>query len=218
MNRVPWNFLLTYEEGKNVFIEAIKELFEYIKTEYFTIDYGEYSNLGISGANMGGVSVEFIIIFGMLGMVVACFMGAFNKGTLGGFIRTLLRNDCLSPESAKTLGELGYLKNTAVRSSLKNGYLKKFVHCVEDDQGVLKSSENKEGTVLFNDAHFYIPEADKYKVEVRFEGKKTHPFTYVIMIVAAIAITVFLIGILPDILAVLDGLAGAMKSDPGILT
>lgn len=218
MNRIPLDLLFAYEEGQNLFLEAMKELFEYIKTEYFTINYGEYSNLGLDPLNQGGVSVEVIIIFAMLGMIAACFMGAFNKDTLGGFIRTLLRNDCLSPESAKTLGELGYLKNTAVRSSLKSGYLSKFVHCVEDEQGILKSSENKDGAVLFNDAHFYIPETDKYKVEVRFEGKKTHPFTYVIMVIAAIAITVFLIGVLPDILAFLDGLVGSMKSDSGILT
>ena len=209
---------MAYEEGQNLFIEALKELFEYIKNEYFTIDYGEYSNLGLDPLNQSGVSIESLIIFAMIGMVIACFMGAFNKGTLGGFVRTLIRNDCLSPESAKTLGELGYLKNTAVRSSLKNGYLKKYVNCVEDEQGILKSSENKEGTVLFNDAHFYIPEEDKYKIEVRFEGKKTNPLTYVIMIVASIALTVFLIAILPDILAVLDGFVGSMKSDPGILT
>lgn len=218
MNRTPWLFRMAYEEGQNLFIEALKELFEYIKNEYFTIDYGEYSNLGLDPLNQSGVSIESLIIFAMIGMVIACFMGAFNKGTLGGFVRTLIRNDCLSPESAKTLGELGYLKNTAVRSSLKNGYLKKYVNCVEDEQGILKSSENKEGTVLFNDAHFYIPEEDKYKIEVRFEGKKTNPLTYVIMIVASIALTVFLIAILPDILAVLDGFVGSMKSDPGILT
>lgn len=218
MNRTPWLFRMAYEEGQNLFIEALKELFEYIKNEYFTIDYGEYSNLGLDPLNQSGVSIESLIIFAMIGMVIACFMGAFNKGTLGGFVRTLIRNDCLSPESAKTLGELGYLKNTAVRSSLKNGYLKKYVNCVEDEQGILKSSENKEGTVLFNDAHFYIPEEDKYKIAVRFEGKKTNPLTYVIMIVASIALTVFLIAILPDILAVLDGFVGSMKSDPGILT
>jgi hypothetical protein len=218
MNRIPLSLLFAYEEGQNVFLEALKELFEYIKTEYFTIDYGEYSNLGIYGSNPGGVSVEAIIIFGMLGMIAACFMGSFNKGTIGGFVRTLIRNNCLSVESAKTLEELGYLKNSAVRAALKNGYLKKFVHCVEDDQGLLRSSENKNGTVAFNDAHFYIPEEDKYKAEVRFEGKKTHPFTYVIMIVAAVAITVFLISILPDILSVLDGFVGAAKPGSNILT
>lgn len=218
MNRTPWNFPMTYEEGQNVFIEAMKELFEYIKNEYFTIDYGKYSNLGLDPLNQSGVSVEVIIIFAMLGMVVACFMGSFNKGTLGGFIRTLIRNNCLSPASAKTLGELGYLKNTAVRSSLKNGYLKKYVSCVEDEQGILISSENKNGTVEFNDAHFYIPEEDKYKIEVRFEGKKTNPLTYVIMIVTAIAITVFLIAILPDILSVIDAFVGAVGGGSDILT
>ena len=209
---------MTYEEGENVFIEAMKELFEYIKTKYFTIDYGQYSNLGLDPLNQSGVSIEALIIFAMIGMVIACFMGSFNKGTLGGFIRTLLRNNCLLVDSAKTLGELGYLKNTAVRASLKNGYLKKFVHCVEDEQGILRSSENKTGTVEFNDAHFYIPEEEKYKVEVRFEGKKTNPLTYVLMVVAAIAITVFLIAILPDILSVLDSFVGSVGGGNDILT
>ena len=58
MNRIPLDLLFAYEEGQNLFLEAMKELFEYIKTEYFTINYGEYSNLGLDPLNQGGVSVK----------------------------------------------------------------------------------------------------------------------------------------------------------------
>ncbi len=211
-------FLFALEKEPNVFIEALKELFEAIKRDYFTIDYGEYEHLGIDPYNSAGIKVEVIIIFSVIGMIFACFAASFNKGTLGAFVRALVRNECFSKESAKTLGELGFLKKSAVRSSLKNGYLKKFVRCVEAEEGTLKSPGNKEGTVEFNDAHFYVPEDDKYKIEVRFEGKRTHPIIYVIMVIVGILLCVFLIKALPNLLSMLNDLVGAASGKGNILT
>lgn len=216
-NLIARTFTVLAKE-ENVFVAALKELFESIKTHYFTIEYGEYNNLGIDPYNQNGISIEALIFFAMIGMVIACFAASFNKGTLGSFVRTLIRNECFSAESAKTLDELGFLKNTAVRSSLKKGFLRKFVHCVEDEAGTLISSENKSGTVAFNDAHFYIPEEDKYRVEVRFEGKKTHPFTFVLMIVIAIVLTVFVIKVLPNLLSMLDDFVGSVTGEGNIYT
>ncbi len=217
MNRFS-RFLFALEKEENVFVAALKELFEAIKRDYFTIDYGEYEHLGIDPYNSSGISVEIIIVFSVIGMIFACFAASFNKGTLGAFVRTLVRNECFSKESAKTLGELGFLKKSAVRSSLKRGYLKRFVRCVEDDEGTLKSSDNREGKVEFNDAHFYIPEEDKYKIEVRFEGKKTPPVMYFVMIIAGIVLSVVLIKVLPNILAMLNDLVGAATGEGNILT
>jgi len=205
-------------EEKGKFAMLIEELYEYFKTTYFTIDYGEYGNLGIDpyGSNF---SVESFIIFAVIGMLIACFMGSFNKGTLGQFVRDLISEECFSPESAKTLAELGYLKNSAVRSSLKRGYtLRKVVRCVEEDNGTLICRENKNGTVSFNDAHFYIPEELKYRAAVRFEGKKTPKIVYVLMPIIGIALIIFLIKVFPNLLAMLNDFIGMVKPDSNILT
>ena len=47
----------------------------------------------------------------------------YNKNVLGGFVRNLDANGCLSPETAKTINELGVSRrNFFVRISLKHGY------------------------------------------------------------------------------------------------
>jgi len=219
MNFLMNVFAITLKsEEKGKFAMLIEELYEYFKTTYFTIDYGEYGNLGIDpyGSNF---SVESFIIFAVIGMLIACFMGSFNKGTLGQFVRDLISEECFSPESAKTLAELGYLKNSAVRSSLKRGYtLRKVVRCVEEDNGTLICRENKNGTVSFNDAHFYIPEELKYRAAVRFEGKKTPKIVYVLMPIIGIALIIFLIKVFPNLLAMLNDFIGMVKPDSNILT
>lgn len=206
------------DSGKGKIAMLIEELYEYFKETYFTIDYGAYDNLGIDPGN-AAFKIETFIIFAVIGMCVACFMGSFNKGTLGQFVRDLISDECFSPESAKTLTELGYLKNTAVRSSLKRGYtLRSVVRCVEEDNGTLICKENKNGTVAFNDAHFYIPEVDKYKAATKFEGKKTPKIVYFLLPVIAIALIIFFIKVFPNLLAMLDDFIGIIKPDSNILT
>ncbi len=217
IRRIGTSILANGEE--NVFLEALRELFEAIRRDYFTIEHnGTYDNLGIDPYQGNQLSIEGLIFFMMMGMIVACFAASFNKGTLGAFVRALISGECFSKESAKTLSELGFLKNTAVRSSLKYGYLKRYVRCVELDDGTLKSSGNPKGTVELGDAHFYVPEEDKYKIEARFEGKKTHPIMYVIMIVACILLTVLLIKVIPHLLRMLDDFVGSVSGNGNILT
>ena len=218
------NFLLNAfaytlkSEEKGRLATLIEELYIYFKETYFTIDYGEYGNLGIN-PNESTFSVETFIIFAVLGMVIACFMGSFNKGTLGQFVRDLISEECFSPESAKTLTELGYLKDSAVRASLKRGYtLRKVVRCVEEDNGTLICRENKDGTVPFNEVHFYIPEELKYKAAVRFEGKKTSKIVYFFLPLIAIALIIFFIKVFPNLLAMLNDFVGLIQPESNILT
>lgn len=205
-------------EEKEAFIQLAEELWEYIKLNYFTIDHGVYLNLGID-PNAGRFRIETFIIFGMLGLMLACFMGSFNKGVLGQFVRDLESEECFSVEKAKTLSELGYLKNTAVRASLKRGYtLRSVVRCVEEDNGTLICSDNKNGTVAFNDAHFYIPEEFKYKAAIKFEGKKTPVIFFILLPILTLAVIIFLIKVFPNILMMLDDFIGMIKPDSNILT
>lgn len=206
-------------EEKGRIAALIEELYVYFKETYFTIDYGEYGNLGIDPYNGSTFRVETFIIFAVIGMVIACFMGSFNKGTLGQFVRDLISEECFSPESAKTLTELGYLKNTAVRASLKRGYtLKSVVRCVEEDNGTLITHDNKNGTVSFNEAHFYVPEELKYRAAVRFAGKKTSKLVYIFLPVIAIALIIFFIKVFPNLLAMLNDFVGMVRPESNILT
>ncbi len=201
------------------FSQIIAELWEYIKTKYFTIEYREYDNLGINLTG-GRFSVETFIICVGIGMIIACFAASFNRGALGQFVKELLSEECLSPEKAKTLNELGFGRNSAVRSAVrKNRILRKYLRCIEEDNGTLMTKSNKEGTVALEEAHFYIPEEHKYVASVRFEEKKKVPvIMYIIMVIAIIALTIFLIGVLPDLLGFLDSFVGHIRPDSNILT
>ena len=81
------------------------------------------------------VSFRNIVFAFFIGINIAAIMAIFDKRVLGDFARKLIREEALSPETAMTLSELGYYKNTAIRSSLRSGYtLRRVVRCVEEEQ------------------------------------------------------------------------------------
>lgn len=212
------NAILSTPE-KQSFGEIVKEMWEAIVRDWFTMDYMEYDNLGYDMTATGGIRPEMIIIFGILGMMFACFFASYNKGTLGSFVRALLSAGASSPENAKTLDELGFLKNHSVRASLKRGYtLRKVVRCVEEDDGTLICSENKKGSVPFNKAHFYIPDEKKFAAESRFKGKKLPWFAYLLIFVGGVILMILLIAVLPHILSLVDDFVGGLKPESNILT
>ncbi len=212
------NAILSAPE-KQSFGEILKEMWEAIVRDWFTMDYMEYDNLGYDMTATGGIRPEMIIIFGIFGMMIACFFASYNKGTLGAFVRALLSAGASSPENAKTLDELGFLKNHSVRASLKSGYtLRKVVRCVEEDEGTLICSENKEGSVPFNEAHFYIPEDKQFAAESRFKGKKLPWFAYLLIFVGGVILMIALIAVLPHILSLVDDFVGGLKPESNILT
>ena len=204
---------------KQTFGEILEEMWKAIVRDWFTMDYMEYDNLGYDMTATGGVRPETVIVFGILGMMLACFFASYNKGTLGAFVRALLSAGASSPDTAKTLGELGFLKNHSVRASLKSGYtLRKVVRCVEEDEGTLICNENKEGSVPFNEAHFYIPEDKQFAAESRFKGKKLPWYSYLLIFVGGVILMIVLIAVLPHILSLIDDFIGGIKPESNILT
>jgi hypothetical protein len=58
----------------------------------------------------------------------------YQKRTLGDLVRALQREDCISPDKAMTLEQLGLLRNTAIKQDLRHGTsLKRFVRCVGEE-------------------------------------------------------------------------------------
>lgn len=108
----------------------LSELFEYFKEKYFTPHLDDYSHLSVS-ANM-----ITTVTFGLfIGINIAALLAIFNKRVLGDFVRTLISHECFSPQKAKTLSELGFIKNSSVRGSLRSGVtLKRVVHCREEEE------------------------------------------------------------------------------------
>ena len=87
--------------------------------ELFSLNLGDYDNLGISASTLTGLRGIIVALF--IGVIIGAISSMFNRRVLGDFVRALTSGGCRTPESAKTLAELGFLKNTAVRASLRAG-------------------------------------------------------------------------------------------------
>ena len=111
----------------------IKELWTYLSEKYFTLDLGQYENLGLAGNNGGLINLSWAIIALCLGMVIAAVLAVYEMRGLGEFVRKLLLEECYTPESAMTLSQLGYHKNAAVRGALRGGSLSKVVKCAQKE-------------------------------------------------------------------------------------
>ncbi len=103
----------------------LHEILTYLNERYFTIEFGTYENFSIGYST--GATVRNIVLAIMLGLIAATVMMAYSRNHLGGFVRKLLKTESLSPETAKTLLELGYFRSTAIRRELSRGTILRMV-------------------------------------------------------------------------------------------
>ena len=202
----------------------IEELWEFYKDKYFTPQFGDYEHIEIAESSL--VSLPMVAIAAVIGMCIAAIAAIFNKRYLGDFVRTLISAEALSPETAQTLEQLGYLKNTTIRSSLKNGTtLRRVIKCVEEEQyydAIKKKREEFEQTntdpkakfkeipykMDVSTAHFYIPEDLKYTAELKFEKKGTDWLSFVLVLVGSIVLALLIIWAVPELLQMTDNFLG----------
>ena len=116
------------------------------------MDETQYEHIGSGGSSL--ISWKLMIIGIAIGLALAMFGAVFNKRVLGDFVRALLSVDAHSPEQARTLEQLGYLKNTTIRSALKRGTsLRRVVKCVEEEAYLAEQQQKQlqfEASILFH--------------------------------------------------------------------
>lgn len=207
----------------------LEELWDYFINKYFTMNHGPYDNINLSNPLFSATTV---IVCLFIGVIIASAIAIFNKRVLGDFVRSVIRNGATSPEKAMTLEALGYLKNSAVRSALKRrGALRSTVRCVEDDRADLAAgipirmrmaelypdvvpapeSKAKPGRTDLNAAHFFIPEAEKYTAEVRYEKKGTNWLVFFITVIVCLFAISAIFFVLPELLQMLDNFITMVK-------
>lgn len=208
-----------------------EELWTYLSEKYFTLDMGQYENLGFSGQSGSLINLSWAIVALCLGMVIAAVMAVYEKRGLGEFVRKMLYEECYTPETAKTLSELGYRKNAAVRGALRSGSLSKVVKCVQKeayDAEIAKKREEYEQNaqpgapkfksiaykINYETDTFYIPKEDSYAADVRYDKKGSGLVSVLIAIGIAVVMSAFIIFMLPEVLQLLDNFIGLMN--PGI--
>ena len=170
----------------------------------------EYSNIDLGA--LGATSLRLLIMGIFLGLALGGFVAAYNKQVLGKFVRVLIFEGCLSPESGKTLPELNYADKLMIRRAVrKSPSLRRVIRCAEEEAYWEKYEEKKKKKRKIADFridpdvhHFYIPKDLKYMADVKFEGKGN---TWVGAIAVAVGMIVFMLivlGALPFLLSLLN--------------
>ena len=190
-----------------------------------------YSNLGF---DTGTIRSAGLIVFGIfIGIIIACIAMTYNKQVLGGFVRKVLSEECRSSEAAKTLSELGYVKNPFLRSAVqRNVSLRRVLHCVEEEEFYREQNEEREeyekkrteepSLPKYRDReyivdpsrdHFYIPEEKCDMAERKFYAKGSSWIATIFWIIVIIIAFFVLLNFLPDILTTLDDFVGSFKNN-----
>ena len=94
----------------------IKELLDYFSEKYFSVQLGTYENITVTP--MLGVTLRNIILALAAAIIIAVCVTAYMRVNIGGFVRRLIAENCLSPADAKTLYQLGYFRSIGIRQSL----------------------------------------------------------------------------------------------------
>ncbi len=210
-----------------------EELWAYFRDKYFTLNLeGRYEHLDFGTGTL--LSLRNIVVGIFIGIIIAAAFASFDKNHMGGFVRKLVSEECLSPEKAKTLRELGYSRSPAVRGSLKRGaVLGRTVHCVEREQHERDMEAARAAYAAANGteagftpapfrmdtdtAHFYIPDEEHYAAEVRFEKEGSGWRSFLLVLILSIVAMAAVIFFLPDILQLVDNMIGILQGESKVL-
>ena len=216
--RVPFALSagVSFWESLNTWYQKslVCEILTYLEEKYFSVSLGAYQNLSVSRNT--GTNIRNIILAVAIGLIIASAMAVYTRRGMGAFIRTMLKNDCTSPENAKTLSELGYYNDLSIRRALKSGVtFGKLVKCKEEEEWSAERSftdetDKKQEHAAFcldcSTMHFYIPEEYRYRAEIRFEKKGTSWGFFAIVVVATVIGAALLCRFAPQILKLADNL------------
>lgn len=202
-----------------------------IINDIFSLEMGQYENLGFGDfafANLRGILLGMI-----LGIIFASYLSIFNRRIHGAFVRSLIEENCSTPATAKTLAQLGYLKNSAVRSALRSGNTYRgIVRCVESEDYYASREQARgeyEARVAasgekapafsgpefkhdFMTSRFYIPEDQHFTASLRFEKKGASLVTAVVITIVSLVLFWAILKFLPDILQFIDNFVGMMNN------
>ena len=210
----------------------LEEIWEYLEGKYFSVDTGRYENISLGSGSL--ITLQRVVLGICVGLIIAAGMACYDKNKLGGFVRAIVREQALWPEKAKTLSELGFSGNRAVRMSLRSpNKLGKIVRCVEKDAydeqvavaraAYVEQNGNEEGffypqyRVDLENDHFYIPDEEHYRAETRFDNKGSGWRAFTLVCIVAVMAAVAVCFLLPDMIQLVDNMIGILTQSDKIL-
>ena len=218
LNKIFHLFHLSSDEPS-----LISELWDYLVGKYFSVELGQYDYIQIGSGSLVTLQRVVLGLFG--GIILAAGIVLYDKNVLGDFVRKIINDGCLSPDTAKTLEELGYERNGGVKASLKSpNKLGRVVHSVEKEQYEREVEEAKAAYVAEHGSdkdffmpayrmdvsrdHFYIPDEEHYRAEIRFENKGSGWIAFILVTVLSVIAAGAVCFLLPDVLQLVDNMIG----------
>lgn len=223
------NRLLYSTSGEPTLLE---ELWEYLEGKYFSVDMGRYEHISIGSGSL--VTLQKVVLGICVGIIIAAAMACYDKNMLGAFVRAIVKEQALWPDKAMTVYDLGFARNSAVKASLRSpNKLGKIVHCVEKEAYDAKVAEareayiaehgNEEGFFMpqyrmdFDNDHFYIPDEEHYRAEVRFDNEGSGWRAFILVCIVAIVSAALICFLLPDMIQLVDNMIGILTENDKIL-
>lgn len=209
-----------------------EELWAYLEGKYFSVDLGQYEHINVGSGSL--ITLRNIVLGMCAGIIIASIMAAYDKNKLGKFVRTVIKEQCLWPDKAKTLEELGFERDAIIKSNLRRGsVLGKVVKCVEKEafdrdvaamrEQYLVKNGNTEGFVApkyvmdVNTAHFYIPDEEHYAADIRFDNKGSGWRAFLLVIIVTVVIAILVCFLLPDMIQLVDNMIDILKGDGNVV-
>ena len=211
----------------------LQELWEYFEGKYFSVDTGRYEHINLGSGSL--ITLQRIVLGLFAGIIIAAGFACYDKNRLGAFVRKIVQEQCLWPDKAQTLYELGFMKNGGVKASLRSpNQLGKVVHCVEKEAYEKQVEEaraayvaehgNDKGFFMpdyrinFDTDHFYIPDEEHYRAEIRYEEKGSGWRAFILVVIVSIIGAALVCFMLPDMLQMVDNLIGILTENDRYLT
>ena len=210
----------------------LEEIWEYLEGKYFSVDMGRYEHISIGSGSL--ITLQKVVLGICVGIIVAAAMVCYDKNRLGAFVRTIVREQALCPDRAMTLSDLGFAGNRAVRTSLRSSNkLGRIVHSVEKDsydaqvaaarEAYVAEHGNDEGFFMpqyrmdVNNDHFYIPDEEHYRAEVRFDNRGSGWRAFMLVCIVAVMAAALICFLLPDMIQLVDNMIGVLTDSDKIL-
>ena len=209
-----------------------EELWEYLEGKYFSVDTGRYEHISIGSGSL--ITLQKVVLGICIGIIIAAAMACYDKNRLGSFVRSIVREQALWPEKAQTLYDLGFARNSAVKASLRSpNKLGRVVRCVEKDaydaqvaqarEAYIAEHGNEEGFFMpqyrldFENDHFYIPDEEHYRAEVRFDNEGSGWRAFILVCIVAVVSAALICFLLPDMIQLVDNMIGILTENDKIL-
>ena len=195
---------------------SIQSFFVYIDSTFFSPKFGKLENITMFEDG----SFKAIVFIFYFALVLGSIMIYYNRTLLGALPRALAKHECFSPESAKSLAELGLSKNPFIKISLRFGTtFRRIIGCVDTRQTSEAIDESGENATRGRDIEpydgkryknnfetdlFYIREKYKDATAIRFAKKGNGVLSIILTAVVGIIAVVLIFKLFPEFIKMID--------------